>query len=139
MKISVTYEDSDVAKALESIVKHSNSKEFVKLLTPMLCGSSEGIQHFFKAMIGTKLPEVIPNDTLCYMPISQMSYSANKDIIENSDLCIDGNIVVVVKDFRGYHEYSAYSVEYTNILSDGSRKKDITYTSIQYLTAIEDL
>lgn len=139
MKISVTYEDSDVAKALESIVKHPNSAEFVKLLTPMLCGSSEAIQHFFKTMIGTKLPEVIPNDTLCYMPISQMGYSANKDIIENSDLCIDGKIVVVVKDFRGYHEYSAYTVEYTNILPDGSRKKDITYTSTQYLTAIEDL
>jgi hypothetical protein len=139
MKISVSYEDSDVAKALESIIKHPNSQEFVKLLTPMLCLSNEGIQHFFKAMIGTKLPEVIPNETLCYMPIDQMGYSANKDIIENSDLCINGNIVVTVKDFRGYHEYSAYTVWYTNILPDGSRKRDITYTSMNYLTVIDDL
>ena len=138
MKISVTYEDSDVAKALESIIKHNNSAEIVKLLTPMLCSSSEGIQHFFKLMIGNKLFEVIPNGTLCYMSIEQIGYNANKNIIENSDLCVDGNIIVTVKDFRGYHEFSAYTVEYTNILLDGTRKKDITYTSTQYLNVIEE-
>ena len=90
-------------------------------------------------MLGNKLPEVIPNGRLCYMPISQMAYSANKDIIENSDLCVDGNIVVVVKDFRGYHDYSAYTVEYTNVLRDGTRQKDMTYTSAQYLTLIDEL
>ena len=138
MKISVTYEDSDVAKALESMIKHNNSAEIVKLLTPMLCSSSEGIQHFFKLMIGNKLFEVIPNGTLCYMSIEQIGYNANKNIIENSDLCVDGNIIVTVKDFRGYHEYSAYTVEYTNILVDGTRKKDITYTSTKYLNVIEE-
>lgn len=139
MRISVNYEDSDVAKALESIIKHPNSAEFVKLITPMLCGSSEGIQHFFKLMIESKLPEVIPNGRLCYMPIGQMGYSANHEIIKNSDLCVDGNIVVMIMDFRGYHEYRAYTVEYTNILPDGSRNKDITYTSIQFLTLIDEL
>lgn len=139
MKISVTYEDSDVAKALSKIIKDPNADQFIKLFTPMICTSQQATEYFFKLMLGNKLPEVIPNDTLCYMPISQMGYSANKDIIENSDLCINGSIVVVVKDFRGYHEYSAYTVEYTNILPDGSRKKDITYTSTQYLTTIEDL
>ena len=139
MRISVSYEDSDVAKALESIIKHPNSKEFVKLLTPMLCSSSEGIQYFFKLMIGNELPKVIPKGTLCYMPINQISYSANKDLIGNSDLCIDDNIIVSIQDFRGYHEYSAYIVEYTNILDDGTRKKEITYTSVEYLTVIDEI
>jgi hypothetical protein len=139
MKVSVNYEDSDVAKALESIIKHHNSAEFVKLLTPMLCSSSQGIQHFFKLMIGNKLPEVIPKGTLCYMPVNQVSYGANKDLIGNSDLCIDDNIIVSIQDFRGYHEYSDYMVEYTNILEDGTRKKEITYTSTEYLTVIEEI
>lgn len=138
MKISVNYEDSDVTKALESMIKHNNSAEIVKLLTPMLCSSSEGIQHFFKLMIGNKLFEVIPNGTLCYMPIEQLGYSSNKKFIENSDLCANGNIIVTIKDFRGYHEYSAYTVEYINVLHDGTRKKDITYTSTSYLNVIED-
>jgi hypothetical protein len=139
MNISVSYEDSDVAKALESIIKHPNSAEFVKLLTPMLCGSSQAIQHFFKLMIGGELPKVLQNGTLCYMPVNQVSYGANKDLIGNSELCIDGNIVVSIQDFRGYHEYSTYSVEYTNILDDGTRKKDVTYVSAEYLEAIDEI
>lgn len=139
MKVSVNYEDSDVAKALESIIKHPNSTEFVKLLTPMLCSSSEGIQHFFKLIIGNKLPHIIPNSTLCWMDITKLSYGANQDLLIASDLCVDGNIMVSVYNFRGYHEYSPYIVEYTNILPDGTRKKDTTYTSAEYLEVIEEI
>ena len=59
MQISVTYEDTDVAKALMSIIKHENKEEFVKLLTPMVCSSSIGCELFFKLMLGNKLPLVI--------------------------------------------------------------------------------
>jgi hypothetical protein len=139
MHISVNYEDSDVAKTLESIIKHPNSAEFVKLLTPMLCGSSEGIQHFFKLIIGNKLPEVIPIGTLCYMPINQMSYGSNKVLVAESDLCVNDTIIVSIQGFRGYHEYSTYLVEYTTILEDGTRKKEITYVSAEYLTVIDEI
>jgi len=139
MNISVNYEDSDVAKALESIIKHPNSAEFVKLLTPMLCDSSKGIQHFFKLMISGKLPEVIPNGTLCYMHIDQIGYTSNKNAILESDLCIDNNIIVSVHTFRGYHEHSTYMVEYTSIKEDGTRSKDFTYTSSEYLTVIDEI
>lgn len=139
MKVSVNYEDTDVATALAKIIKDPNSAEFVKLLTPMLCNSSEGIQHFFKLMIGNKLPEVIPNSTLCWMDLTKLSYGANQDLIKESELCVDGNIMVSVFNFRGYHEYSPYVVEYTNILPDGTRKKDTTYTSAEYLEVIEEI
>jgi len=139
MTISVNYEDSDVAKALEKIIKDPNSAEFVKLLTPMLCSSSQAIQHFFKLMISGKLPKVLAKGTLCYMPINQVSYSANKVLIAESDLCVNDTIIVSIQDFRGYHEYSDYTVEYTNILEDGRRKKDVTYTSSEYLTVIEEI
>ena len=139
MNITVNYEDTDVAKALEKIIKDPNSAEFVKLLTPMLCSSSQAIQHFFKLMIDSKLPEVLAKGTLCYMPINQVSYSANKVLIAESDLCVNNIIIVSIQDFRGYHEYSEYTVEYTNILEDGTRKKEITYTSVEYLTVIDEI
>jgi hypothetical protein len=139
MKVSVQYEDTDVAIALAKIIKDPNSAEFVKLLTPMLCSSSEGIQHFFKLMIGNKLPHIIPNSTLCWMDITKLSYGTNQDLLKQSDLCVDGNIMVSVFNFRGYHEYSPYVVEYTNILTDGTRKKDTTYTSAEYLEVIEEI
>ena len=139
MNITVNYEDTDVAKALTKIIKDPNSAEFVKLLTPMLCSSSQSIQHFFKLMINGKLPEVLAKGTLCYMPINQVSYSANKVLIAESDLCVNDTIIVSIQYFRGYHEYSEYTVEYTNILEDGSRKKEITYTSVEYLTVIDEI
>jgi hypothetical protein len=139
MKVSVNYEDTDVATALAKIIKDPNSAEFVKLLTPMLCSSSEGIQHFFKLMIGNKLPYIIPNSTLCWMEVTKLSYGANQDLLIESDLCVDGNIMVSVFNFRGYHEYSPYVVEYTNILPDGTRKRDTTYTSVEYLEVIEEI
>jgi hypothetical protein len=139
MKVSVNYEDTDVATALAKIIKDPNSAEFVKLLTPMLCSSSEGIQHFFKLIIGNKLPHIIPNSTLCWMDLTKLSYGANQDLIKQSDLCVDGNIMVSIFNFRGYHEYSPYVVEYTNILPDGTRKRDTTYTSVEYLEVIEEI
>ena len=139
MNITVNYEDTDVAKALEKIIKDPNSAEFVKLLTPMLCSSSQAIQHFFKLMISGKLPEVLAKGTLCYMPINQVSYSANKVLIAESDLCVNDTIIVSIQDFRGYHEYSEYTVEYTNILENGTRKKEITYVSAEYLTVIDEI
>lgn len=46
MRISVTYDETDVAKALEKIIKDPNAAEFVKLLTPMLCQSSNASTWF---------------------------------------------------------------------------------------------
>jgi len=139
MNVSVTYDDSDIAKALQKIIKDSNSAEFVKLLTPMLCQSSNASTWFFKLIIGNKLPHIIPNSTLCWMDVTKLSYGANQDLLIASDLCVDGNIMVSVYNFRGYHEYSPYIVEYTNILPDGTRKKDTTYTSVEYLEVIEEI
>jgi hypothetical protein len=90
-------------------------------------------------MINGKLPEVLAKGTLCYMPINQVSYSANKVLIAESDLCVNDTIIVSIQDFRGYHEYSEYTVEYTNILENGTRKKEITYVSAEYLTVIDEI
>jgi len=45
MRISVNYDDTDVAKAFSKIIKDSNAEEFVKLLTPMICSSSHACDH----------------------------------------------------------------------------------------------
>jgi len=79
MMVSVTYDDSDVAKALEKIVKDPNAKEFVKLLTPMICSNSSAVDYFFKLMLGNKLPEVIPNGTLCKVRVDRLGYGSNKE------------------------------------------------------------
>jgi hypothetical protein len=139
MRISVNYEDSDVAKALEKIIKDPNSAEFVKLLTPMLCGSNNASTWFFKLMLGNKLPEIIPNNTLCFMPVNQLGYGADKPSIEASDLCIDGGVIVTIVEFRGYHEWSPYTYQFTNVSPEGIRTKITAYTGIEHLTVIADI
>jgi hypothetical protein len=138
MRISVTYEDSDVAKALSKIIKDPNAKEFIKLLTPMICTSQQGSEHFFKLMLGNELPDIIPTGTLCKIHINQLGYGSNKQAIKEQFADDDENIVVTVKEFRGYHEYSQYHIEYNNILEDGSLKKDSTYVQRKELEIIEE-
>jgi hypothetical protein len=138
MRISVTYEDSDVAKALSKIIKDPNAKEFIKLLTPMICTSQQGSEYFFKLMLGNELPDIIPAGTLCKIHINQLGYGSNKQAIKEQFADDDENIVVTVKEFRGYHEYSQYHIEYSNILEDGTIKKDSNYVQRKELEIIEE-
>jgi len=138
MNISVTYDDSDVAKALSKIIKDPNAEEFVKLFTPIICGSSQTVEHFFKLMIGNKLPDTIPDGTLCRMPVSTIGYGMDKALTREKYADADGCIIVTIKDFRGYHEYSQYHVEYTGIDDKGNVKKDTTYVRTNELEVIEE-
>lgn len=139
MRISVTYEDSDVAKALAKIVKDPNAEEFIKLITPMICTSQHASEYFFKLMLGNKLPELIPNGTLCKLHVAHLGYGSAKEAIKEKFADEFGNVIVTVKEFRGYHDYSQYQVEYTDITSSGTTKKESTYVQSNQLEVIEDL
>ena len=138
MHITVTYEDSDVAKALAKIVKDPNAEEFVKLLTPMICNSSSAVQYFFKLMIGSKLPEVIPDGSLCKIKVDNLGYGSRKDLIREKFADSDDKVIVMVAQFRGYHEYSEYSIEYKNVLENGDTKTETTYVTSRELEIIDD-
>ena len=139
MRISVNYDDTDVAKAFSKIIKDSNAEEFVKLLTPMICSSSHACDHFFKLMLGSKLPDVIPNGTLCKISVNNLGYGSHKDAIREKFADENDKVVVTIKDFRGYHEYSEYHIEYMDVLDSGATKKDTTYVQAKDLEVIEDL
>jgi hypothetical protein len=138
MNISVTYDETDVAKALGKIIKDPNAEEFVKLFTPIICGSSQTVEHFFKLMIGNKLPGILAYGTLCRMPVSSIGYGMDKQATTQKYADSDGCIIVTVKDFRGYHEYSQYTVEYTGITNAGDTRKDTTYVRETEIEVIED-
>jgi len=138
MKISVNYEDTDVAKALGKIIKDSNSEEFIKLLTPMICSSQQATEYFFKLMLGNDLPDIIPNGTLCKIKVDRLGYASNKDEIRKKFADDEDKVVVTVKEFRGYHEYSQYHIEYLNVLSDSIEEKETTYVNAKELEVIEE-
>jgi hypothetical protein len=138
MRVTVNYEDTDVAKALSKIIKDSNAEEFVKLLTPILCNSSYGVEHFFKLMIGNKLPDIIPIGTLCKMDVLNVGYGMDKVLTRQKFADQDDKIVVTIKEFRGYHEYSPYIVEYTGVVGTGTTKLDTVYLREDQLEVIEE-
>lgn len=138
MKISVNYDDTDVAKALSKIIKDSNSEEFIKLLTPMICNSSQTCDHFFKLMLGNKLPDIIPNGTLCKMYYGNLSFGVDKEATKEKFADQDENITVTIKEFRGYHEYSPYLVECMVITTSGLTRLDTTYAQTKDLEVIEE-
>ena len=138
MKVSVNYDDTDVTKALSKIIKDSNAEEFVKLLTPMICDSSQGVNHFFKLMIGNKLPYVIPNGTLCKMSVNNLGYGIDKELTRQKFADLDDKIVVTIKEFRGYHQYSEYIVEYTGVIAAGTTRASTDYIAEKDLEVIEE-
>jgi hypothetical protein len=138
MKISVSYEDTDVAKALGKIIKDSNSEEFIKLLTPMICSSQQATEYFFKLMLGNDLPDIIPNGTLCKIKVDRLGYASNKDEIRKKFADDEDKVIITVKEFRGYHEYSQYHIEYLNVLSDSIEEKETTYVNAKELEVIEE-
>ena len=138
MKVNVTYDDTDVAKALSKIIKDSNSEEFVKLLTPMICSSSQAVDHFFKLMIGNKLPEIIPNGTLCKMYYGNLGYGVDREATRDKFADQDQNVTVTVKEFRGYHEYSGYTIECMTVTTGGLVRLDTTYVQAKDLEIIEE-
>lgn len=139
MNISVTYDDTDIAKALKLIVNHPNVDEIVKLITPMLCETSKGTQYFMKCLIGKSLPDVLPVGTLCKIKVDSLGYSAERDNIKKSDLVDnDGCVMVKVGDFKGYHGYSNYEISYTNILDNGDRQTATSNVNLEYLEQIKE-
>jgi hypothetical protein len=141
MNVQVTYEESDVAIALNSIMEHHNAKEFVKLLTPLLCQNSQATTWFFKLILGNKLPEVIPNGTLCRISVQDLDYNANKSALLRSNLVDDQDRVVArVKEFRGWHEHSNYVISYSNWHHDNDRVyEEKSYVQAYTLEVIEEL
>jgi hypothetical protein len=139
MRVSVTYDETDVAKALSKIIKDPNATEFVKLLTPMICQSSQATHWFFKSMLGNELPEVIPNGTLCKISAHNLGYGSNKEAIKAKYGDEFGKVVVTIKEFKGYHEYSNYMIDYTNVDDQGNDKKDYTHVQASELEVIEEL
>ena len=80
----------------------------------------------------------MPVGTLCKLEVSQLGYGSNKNEIRDRYADADDKVVVTVKEFRGYHEYSDYEVTYNNVKPNGDTNIESTYTSTRYLDIIEE-
>jgi len=71
--------------------------------------------------------------------VNNLGYGSNKEAIKAKYGDEFGNVVVTVKEFKGYHEYSNYQINYTNIDEHGNDKKDYTHIQASELEIIEEI
>ena len=77
--------------------------------------------------------------TLCKTNVNNLGYGSNKENIKNKYGDQDGNVVIKVGEFRGYHDYSNYQIFYTNVDDKGNDKQDYTHVQADALKVIEEI
>jgi hypothetical protein len=75
---------------------------------------------------------------MCKVRVDRLGYGSNKDMIRQVFADEEDKVIVTVKQFRGYHEYSQYHIAYKNVLDDGTTKDDNTYVGSNELEIIEE-
>ncbi len=146
MDIRIKITDTDISLLLNTILVDSpNKDEIANLLSYFICNNLKISEYLVSVHLGNKLPKIIPNGSLCKLHVKNLGYDANKTAILQSDLSDDlGYVIVKVKEFRGYHEYSEYIVEYTEIrAATGTATEDRylcqAWISAQDLEIIKDI
>ena len=137
MDIRIKITDTDINLLLNTIlVDSSNKDEMIKLLSYFICSNHTVSEELISIHLGNKLPKVIPNGSLCRLLVNNLGYDANKSALLKSDLVDkEGYIIVKIKEFRGYHEYSEYIVEYTDIRDATIDMEEIRYSCTAWISA----
>lgn len=102
MRISVTLDESHIAHILKDIITHPNKDEFVKLLSYLISDNHKVVDYFIKLNFGGSLPEPYLAGTICKIDTKHI-YGCP---VTNPEL------TCVIKEFKGYHNYSDYTIEY---------------------------
>lgn len=139
MKIHLEFDETDLHNTLKSMIKHPNSEEIVKLLTPFIGSSSDCTKWLFKLILGRKLPDVIPVGTICLTHVNNLSYDINKPKTLESDLSDNnGMIACTIKEFKGFHDWKHYVVESLAIDAQGEQKVFTSYVMADTLEIMEE-
>lgn len=136
----VNLNDQDLYKAVEDLINHKNKKEIAVLLSNMLLDNTEGCDWLFKLILGGKLPEILPVNTLCYVDINKLNYQVDKPKLKASKLN-NGNdqIICTIENFLGFHRsYYTYDIKHKYINDSGDVADITTSISYKYLTPIEE-
>lgn len=138
ISIYVEYEDSEIAKSLETIIKSPYKKDFVKLLTPMLCTNDTALKVFTKIFTGNGLKDPIPNNTTAYIKLDNFGWGVDLDEIRNRNLVReDDTILVTITKFCGYHTPFQYEITYPCV-KDGKNSTKTTTVKEQDLIIFKE-
>ena len=136
----VNLDESDLHKALEDIIEHKNKKEIAKLLSPVLLDNLDACDWLFRLILGGKLPDIIPDNTLCLVNINKLNYTVDKTLLLKSKFDNgEGQIVCTIERFRGFHSnFYTYDIKHKIILESGDIRDTVSSIPYNALTVIEE-
>ena len=110
--ILLEYEDTLIYKKLNEIL--GKNSPYLALIGPMICENEKAVSTFIKITAGMDLPDIIPNGTLVHIDVDTVEYNSTstKDDILKYNTPEDGKIVCSIKNFNGFHRYTAYTIEF---------------------------
>lgn len=110
--ILLEYEDTLIYKKLNEIL--GKNSPYLPLIGPMICENEKAVNTFIKIAAGMDLPTIIPNGTLVHIDVDTVEYNSTstKDDILKYNTPEDGKILCSIKNFNGFHRYTAYTIEF---------------------------
>lgn len=139
-KINLELDETDLYNALRGIIKHANGDEIAKFLSYSIGYSQIASSIFFKTYLGDVAPTVLPVGSMIRVDASGLSWRVNVHKMKEQNIADEaGNCVVIIKEFKGFHDNSNYYVSFTNVNDEGNPFEDtgfITYKDV--LEVIEE-
>ena len=140
-KIKLELEETDLFNAVKKIINHPNGEEISKALTSIIAPNERLTSIFFKTYFMGMAPEILPNGTMITVSPRDLSYKANIDGMKRLGLLnISGHATAIVKEFKGFHDFTTYIVNFMNVDENDKTFEDtgfIAYNQVESI--IEDL
>ena len=140
-KIRLELEETDMFNAIKKILDHPNRVEIAKALTSILAPNERLSSIFFKTYFGGAAPEVLPNGTMITVNPRELSYKANVEGMKKLGLLnISGHATALIKEFKGFGDYTTYIVNFMNVDDNDKTFEDTGFIAYnQVLSIIEEL
>lgn len=141
MNISVNYEETEIGVLLKSVIKHPNDTEIIKLLSSAICNNHRLAELFIKcATVDYKLFSIYEKGTIVKVPIDEISYSqSSRNAVKNSKLNIGNDMIyATIEAFRGYDQYSEYTINHEWLDGSGEVIKEINLIQEKYIILLDE-
>jgi hypothetical protein len=140
-KIKLELEETDMFNAIKKIIDHPNRVEIAKALTSIIAPNERLSSIFFKTYFMGAAPEVLPNGTMITVNPRDLSYKANVEGMKKLGLLnISGHATALIKEFKGFGDYTTYLVNFMNVDDNDKTFEDTGFVAYnQVLSVIEEL
>jgi len=140
-KIRLELEETDMFNAIKKIIDHPNRVEIAKALTSIIAPNERLSSIFFKTYFMGAAPEVLLNGTMITVNPRDLSYKANVEGMKKLGLLnISGHATALIKEFKGFGDYTTYLVNFMNVDDNDETFEDTGFVAYnQVLSVVEEL